>query len=225
MPEGTNVTSPVTDRPPTRRQLAAQETRRKLLEAAVAHFGRRPYAEVTVADIARTAGVAHGLLSHHFNGKDNLFAEAVREIDRCLCDATRIEPDGPPLDRLRRYFTSHLRFLAEHKDVALNLILRRTDTADVATQAFDASRRRGLEAICDLLGLDADAPTLGMPLYGFAAAADETARVWLGGDPPCPLETMVDLWITFLAAAIQAAHDLEPAPALNDALELLRSAR
>ncbi|MEU4673505.1 helix-turn-helix domain-containing protein [Amycolatopsis sp. NPDC023774] len=34
--------------------------RQKLLEAALAEFSRRPYAEVTVGDIARTAGVAHG---------------------------------------------------------------------------------------------------------------------------------------------------------------------
>ena len=219
------MTPTTAGRPPTRRQLAAQETRRKLLRAAMENFGRRPYAEVTVADIARTAGVAHGLLSHHFSGKDNLYAETVREIDRLLCDATRIEPGGSPLDRLRRYFAAHLRFLAEHKDLALNLILRRADTADAAMEAFEAARCRGLKAVCELLGLDPGAPALQMPLHGFAAASNETARVWLTSEHPCPLDTMVDIWITFLAAAVRAARDLSPSAALDDALELLRSGR
>ncbi|MEU8385207.1 helix-turn-helix domain-containing protein, partial [Streptosporangium sp. NPDC048865] len=98
------------------RQLAAQETRRKLLEAALEHFSRRPYADVTVADIARSAGVAQGLLSHHFNGKENLYAEVVCVIDRRLRVAAKIGPDGPAVERLRRHLAAHLGFLAENED-------------------------------------------------------------------------------------------------------------
>ncbi|MFD5663256.1 TetR/AcrR family transcriptional regulator, partial [Streptomyces hirsutus] len=116
---------PEAGKPPTRRQLAAQETRQKLLRAALENFSRRPYGEVTVGDIARTAGVAHGLLSHHFKGKESLYAEAVREVDQQLRTATEFASEGPVVDRLRRHFTAHLVFLSEHEDIALNLILRR----------------------------------------------------------------------------------------------------
>jgi len=216
------VTPPVTGKPPTRRQLAAQETRRKLLQAAMENFARRPYAEVTVADIARTAGVAHGLLSHHFNGKESLYAETVREIDRRLRAACEAGPGGPPLEQLRRHFTGHLRFLAEHEDAAQNLILRRAETTDVAAEAFEASRREGLRGICRMLGLDADEPALRLPLRGFAAACDETALTWLRSGRHHPIEALVDIWITFLSAAIRAARDLAPTPALHEACEKLQ---
>lgn len=116
---------PEAGKPPTRRQLAAQETRQKLLRAALENFSRRPYGEVTVGDIARAAGVAHGLLSHHFKGKESLYAEAVREVDQRLRTATEFASEGPVVDRLRRHFTAHLVFLSEHEDIALNLVLRR----------------------------------------------------------------------------------------------------
>ncbi|MEZ7124812.1 TetR/AcrR family transcriptional regulator [Nonomuraea sp. AD125B] len=219
------MTQSVTGKPPTRRQLAAQETRQKLLHAALECFSQRPYADVTVGDIARSAGVAHGLLSHHFNGKESLYAEAVREIDRQLRAAAKLTTDGPVLERLRRHLTAHLEFLAEHEDAALNLILRRAEGTDAAGEAFEATRREGIHSICRLLGLDADDPALELPMRGYSAACDETARHWLRSGRPHEIAALVDMWITFLSGAIRAACDLAPAPALNEALELLQAGR
>ncbi|MEU3986343.1 TetR/AcrR family transcriptional regulator [Streptomyces sp. NPDC026672] len=212
-----------TDKPPTRRQLAAQETRRKLLRAALENFSRRPYGEVTVGDIARTAGVAHGLLSHHFNGKESLYAEAVREIDRQLRAATAFPDEGPVADRLRRHFAAHLGFLAEHEDAALNLVLRRAEATDLAADAFEATRQEGVAAICALLGLDVDEPGLRLAVRGFGAACDEMALLWLKNGRPVPAEALADAWLTLLTGTVRAAQSLSPAPppALRAALELL----
>ncbi|WP_329377980.1 TetR/AcrR family transcriptional regulator [Streptomyces sp. NBC_01716] len=212
---------PLAEKPPTRRQLAAQQTRRKLLDAALANFTRRPYAEVTVGDIARTAGVAHGLLSHHFDGKESLYAEAVRETDRELRAATEIGSDGPVVERLRRHLRAHLAFLAEHEDAAVNLILRRTETSDVAGQAFESTRQEGIRAICGLLGLAADEPALQLPVRGFIAACDEMSLQWLRGGRALSVEALVEVYLSFLAGAVRAAHGLAPVPALSEALQTL----
>ena len=53
-------------RPATRREARtakAAETRRRLIETAVALFSENDYDKVGVGDIADTADVAHGLLS------------------------------------------------------------------------------------------------------------------------------------------------------------------
>ncbi|MFF3443011.1 TetR/AcrR family transcriptional regulator [Streptosporangium sp. NPDC002721] len=215
----------VAGRPPTRRQLAAQETRRKLLDAALENFSRRPYADVTVADIARSAGVAHGLLSHHFNGKENLYAEVVSVIDRRLRAAAKIGSDGPVVERLHRHLAAYLRFLAENEDVALNLVLRRGEAADPVWEAFEAMRREGNRAVCGLLGLDADTPALRLTMRGFTAACDETAMVWLRSGRPYEIEALVDVFVAFLAGAIRAAFDIAPTPALREALEVLQAER
>ncbi|MFE7076954.1 TetR/AcrR family transcriptional regulator [Streptomyces sp. NPDC057620] len=108
----------ITGKPPTKRQLAAEQTRQELLRAAVENFSRRPYATVTVSDIVRSAGVAHGLLSHHSNGKENLYPEVVLEISCRLHAATTVTSDGTTNERLRRHFVAHLNFLAGHEDAA-----------------------------------------------------------------------------------------------------------
>ena len=46
--------------------------RAKLITVALEHFATRPYDEVTVGEIARAAGVAHGLLFHYFDSKRGL---------------------------------------------------------------------------------------------------------------------------------------------------------
>ncbi|WP_218022230.1 TetR family transcriptional regulator [Nocardia amamiensis] len=58
----------------TARAAQASETRQRLLDAAVRLFAERGYDEVAVADIAEAAGVAHGLLYHHFGNKREISA-------------------------------------------------------------------------------------------------------------------------------------------------------
>ncbi|MFE9313483.1 TetR/AcrR family transcriptional regulator, partial [Streptomyces sp. NPDC006706] len=215
------MASPEAGKSPTRRQVAAQETRQKLLHAALVNFSRRPYGEVTVGDIARTAGVAHGLLSHHFKGKESLYAEAVREVDRQLRAATKFASEGPVIDRLRQHFTAHLGYLAEHEDAALNLILRRAQAADLASAAFESTREEGVRTICALLGLDADDPGLLLSMRGFGAACDEMSLLWLRNGRPVEIGALADAWITLLAGAVRAAYGFTPSPELREALDTL----
>ncbi|GAA0915259.1 TetR/AcrR family transcriptional regulator [Streptomyces thermoalcalitolerans] len=215
------MTTSETEKPPTRRQMAAQETRQKLLRAALEHFSQRSYGEVTVGDIARTAGVAHGLLSHHFKGKEALYAEVVREVDRQLRAATAWDSEGPVVERLRRHFTAHLRFLAANEGAALNLILRGAQGTDVASAAFEATREEGVRAICALLGLDADEPGLQLCIRGFAAACDEMSLLWLRNGRPVGIAALVDAWITLLEGTVRAAYGLSPSPELRKALDAL----
>jgi AcrR family transcriptional regulator len=63
-------------------------TRRAVLEAAIARFGRDGYRATSVADIARDAGVGGTVAYAYFPGKDALFLAAVDE------DATAVIQEG-----------------------------------------------------------------------------------------------------------------------------------
>lgn len=72
------------DRTTTRRSSAAAPskgavTRRAILEAAIARFGREGYRSTSVADIARDAGVGGSLAYAYFPSKEALFFAAVDE--------------------------------------------------------------------------------------------------------------------------------------------------
>jgi AcrR family transcriptional regulator len=66
--------------PPERRRLRRpDEVRSLLVEGARKVFGSKGFEAATTLDIARTAGVAHGLLFRHFGTKAELFERAVFE--------------------------------------------------------------------------------------------------------------------------------------------------
>ncbi|WP_432828869.1 TetR family transcriptional regulator [Dactylosporangium sp. CA-092794] len=67
--------SPATDRP--RRTRDPEAKRAAILAAARAVFAERGFAKATIREIARRAGVTHGLVMLHFASKERLFLAAV----------------------------------------------------------------------------------------------------------------------------------------------------
>lgn len=59
-------------------RLEPDERRTQILASAVRLFGDKPYAEVSMSDVAASAGVARGLIHHYIGGKRDLYLESVR---------------------------------------------------------------------------------------------------------------------------------------------------
>ena len=85
---------------------AHEEKRRLLLDAAVRVFARKGYHASRVGDIAEEAGVAHGLLYHYFDSKEDVLRSVFRETWRALIETIEsVEEAGDPhpmLTSLRR---------------------------------------------------------------------------------------------------------------------------
>jgi AcrR family transcriptional regulator len=58
----------------------------RLVLAALREFGRRPYPEVTVAELAAGAEVTTGAIYHHFGSKVGLYAFVRQDVERRLLD-------------------------------------------------------------------------------------------------------------------------------------------
>jgi AcrR family transcriptional regulator len=211
----------VAGRPPTQRQLAAEQTRLKLIAVALDEFSRRPYSEVTVGDIAKAAGVAHGLLSHHFQGKQGLYAEALGEADRQLREVQATDPGLPAGDGVRQRFRAFLTFVTGHEDLALNLILSGTEAGPEAWAAFESTRWQGIRDTCELLGLDPGLPAIALSMRSFAAATDAMTANWLRDGRPFEAELLVEAFTELLTGAIRGAHRLAPALDVTKALSAL----
>ncbi|WP_417685739.1 transcriptional regulator BetI [Roseibium sp.] len=65
------------------------ERRRSLIEATVDAIHERGYSDVTVAQIAKRAGVSSGLALHYFGSKDQLLAATMRHLLKDLGDGIR----------------------------------------------------------------------------------------------------------------------------------------
>ena len=63
---------------------AVEATRERIARAAMQRFLAEPYDEVTIASVARDAGVSHQTLLNHFESKDGLFAAAAERFSADL---------------------------------------------------------------------------------------------------------------------------------------------
>jgi TetR/AcrR family transcriptional regulator, fatty acid metabolism regulator protein len=73
------TTRPRTARPAARGEGQEPEKRRLILHAAVRVFAERGYHGCRIADVARAAGVAYGLVYHYFRNKDELLESVFEE--------------------------------------------------------------------------------------------------------------------------------------------------
>jgi AcrR family transcriptional regulator len=76
-------------RPPTRRALAKQQTRMKVLGAARRLFSEQGYEGATIRDIAAAAGMSTGAVFANFTDKSDLFREIMVDDMEALLDAMR----------------------------------------------------------------------------------------------------------------------------------------
>jgi AcrR family transcriptional regulator len=201
--------------PPTRAERAAV-SRQKLLDAAVEQFLDKPYDEVSVQDIATAAGVAYGLVAHHFGNKRGLHLDAVREISRRL--EPQPLPHGPAWLQIRHLARAHFASIERHPVAYVGLMLG-TDADSRAI--FDASRERTIKLLGPVLGLDPDRPAARLALRSCLAAVDEAAIIWLQDGRQFPVDGVIEMLIATLAEMLRQAAKLDPAFDPSSALSAL----
>lgn len=83
---------------------AAARTAKHILQTATELFGARGYAEVSLDDVARAAGVTRGAAYHHYGSKAGLFGAVTTDLQSHIATAVVEASDnaGPePADQLR----------------------------------------------------------------------------------------------------------------------------
>lgn len=119
----------------TKRQ-QAEETRGRLLEAAVELFAAQGYDSTTIDDICRAAGRARGAFYVHFSSRADIFRAVVAACDSLppllLLDAlARAGRDGPEAAALRQSLADLLPSLDDLDDLLATGALFETAPAPV----------------------------------------------------------------------------------------------
>ena len=113
----------MSERPASRQTQRSARTRERIIEAATEVFARRGVHGTRVADIAERAGIAYGLVYHHFRNKEEIlsaiFAERWAEYVGYLEELAR-QP-APFRERMRRLI--HFWVEAYRQDNALMTVM------------------------------------------------------------------------------------------------------
>lgn len=155
---------------PPQRKAARPVRRQQLIESTIAVLARKGYAGLTVADVAKEAGLSAGIVIFHFNSKDGLLAavlEALVAEYRSHWEASMTAAGPKPADRLKALLLSDFDTGVYTRDrlaawVAFWGEIQGRPFYDQICAGFDAERQATTEALCRQIiaeggyGLDAN---------------------------------------------------------------------
>lgn len=95
------------------------KTKATILKAALKEFAEHGYANATTRGIAKTAGVANGLVFYHFKDKKTLYAELINLIQGAGIEKAYLTPADFTdfYEWLRDVMSKKVRFSVEHPEV------------------------------------------------------------------------------------------------------------
>jgi AcrR family transcriptional regulator len=172
--------------PPTPKysRLDPAQRRDQILDAANALFAQRAYDEVSIEDIASSAGVTRGLVHHYFGGRNDVYIALLERLG-----AQREEQLPPPVGRSARARVADtasrwLDWTQANRTIWLATIAHGEDIADpdVRRVVADLVRRAAALLAAHHADIAEDTPRLRYALECWTALNRAATRRWLRGE-------------------------------------------
>jgi AcrR family transcriptional regulator len=100
---------------PAYTRMQVDERRRQLLELSTELFARHSFSELSMARIAREAGISKALLYHYFPGKHELFVATLQQAAEEVRRRTEPDPGLPPGQALAASLDAFLGWIEENE--------------------------------------------------------------------------------------------------------------
>ncbi len=152
-----------------------EERRRQLLELGAELFARHAYDEISMARVAREAGISKPLLYHYFPRKQDFFVATLAQAAEQVRLLTEPPAGAPPAEALAASLDAFLSWVEQH-ELAYRKLLESAGSVPEVRALVDGVRERTAARILDGLGV---------------------------ADPPPPrLRTAAHAWLWFLDGAL-----------------------
>jgi len=135
---------------PAYTRLQVEERRRQLLELGADLFAQHSYAELSMARIAREAGISKALLYHYFPSKQDYFVATLQQGAQEIARRTEPDPDLPPFEALAGSLEAFLGWIEENETAYRKLMESVGSVPEVQTLIDgirDATSARILEGL------------------------------------------------------------------------------
>jgi AcrR family transcriptional regulator len=165
-------------------RLGPEQRREQILDAANALFAERGYDEVSIEDIARSAGVTRGLVHHYFGGRKDVFLALLERLG-----SVREEQLRPPVGRGSRARVADsvsrwLDWTEANQAIYLGTIAPGEDIADPDVRRLVAGLvKRAVAVVTDFhADIARDSPRLRYALECWTGLNRAATRRWLRGE-------------------------------------------
>jgi AcrR family transcriptional regulator len=137
-----------------RRRLSPEHRRAELLALGAAVFGKRPYDEVRIDEIAERAGVSRALMYHYFPDKRAFFAAVVKDEADRLYEATQnLPPTGLTMfEEIRIGVLGYMAYHEQNPEAAWAAYVGLGRSDPVLLGIDDEAKNRQLEHIMERIG-------------------------------------------------------------------------
>lgn len=191
---------------PAYTRLENDERRRQLVALGERLFTENAYDEISMAAIAREAGISKALLYHYFPSKRDFFAATLAEGAEALRLAVEPDPDAAPAEALLASLGAYLGWVEDHRDSYVKLmrsVATVREARDLVDQVRDRTAQRVLDGLADGSGAPLP-PTARIAVRGWLWFLDGAILDWLdGGD--VAREELLGLLVGTLLGALTAA--------------------
>ena len=191
---------------PAYTRLENDERRRRLLELGTRLFTEHAYDEISMAQIAREAGISKALLYHYFPSKQDYFMATLAGGAEEL--RARVEPDPalPPAEALASALDAYLAWIEDNADAYAKLFRSAAGVPEVR-DLVEAVRGGTADRI--LAGLGAtDNPRARMAVHGWLWFMDGACLDWIAHRDLTRAELHGLLLGTLAGALVAAGVDL-----------------
>jgi AcrR family transcriptional regulator len=182
-------------------RLVNDERRRRLLDLGEELFTRHPYHQLSMAQIAREAGLSKALLYHYFPSKQEYFAATLAQGAAELQATVEPDPDLAPVEALTHSLDAYLAWIDGHAAAYRTLLESAASIPEVRDLVAGLRAETGRRIVA---GLDADTPAARTAVQGWLWFMDGACLHWLD-HRDLERDVLRDLLLTALVATLAAA--------------------
>ena len=194
---------------PAYTRLQVDERRRQLLNAGAELFATHSFEEISMREIAATAGVSKPLLYHYFSSKTDLFKAAVAEKAAELQRLIQPSHEGSPLEQLTQSLDAYLAWV-EANAQTWSKLMRSAATLPEARVLVEGFRERTMELVlAELTGGRKPRPALRTAIKGWLGFVDAAILDWAQARD-LPRKKLRDLLIAAFGGALMSAQNADP---------------
>ncbi|WP_433478751.1 TetR/AcrR family transcriptional regulator [Spirillospora sp. CA-142024] len=190
---------------------APSDRRTLLVQAAGELFAEHAYDEVTTTQIAKRAGVAYGLIAHHFTNKRGLYIATIKAAAEDLHAVLATPPGGStPAEQLRNGIARHIAYMDRHATGFLALMRGGNGSDSEVRAIIEDMRWRGAIRVLGFLGVREPVhPNLRAAMRGWVGYLDELIIDHIVHHDTHQ-DDLVELAVSALVASLRTARTRSP---------------
>jgi AcrR family transcriptional regulator len=189
---------------PAYTRLQVDERRRQLLELGAKLFASHSYAELSMARIAREAGISKALLYHYFPSKQDFFVATLRQGAEEIARRTEPDPELPPFEALAGSLDAFLGWIEENETAYRKLMESVGSVPEVKALIDEIRDKTSARILEGLTPGEPPSPKLRAATRGWLWFMDAVILDWLEHKDLSRSEVR-DLLLASLAGSLSAA--------------------